>query len=96
MSKRTLEGSQGSTAKRAKNAPIIMTEELEEFLASWWEENRALYDKTHPAYHLRPQRLETLRAKVIELQESIHWGNLEIVKTLNEERLGRVRIISFT
>ena len=66
MPKRTLEGSQGSTAKRAKNAPIIMTEELEEFLASWWEENRALYDKTHPAHHLKPQRIEILRAKVID------------------------------
>ena len=73
--------------------PIILPEDLEESLAPWWEENRALYDKTHPAYYLTPQKTEILRAKVIELKESEEWGHLEVVQNLTVENLRRVRII---
>ena len=82
-------------AKRPRQAPIYLGDELEEFLAPWWEENRCLYDKSHPNFSKPQIKAEVYRKKLNELKSSEEWGQLEKVQELTIDSFKRVRMIFY-
>ena len=94
--KRNRQDSQPGQAKRSRQQSIHLPEELEDELASWWEANRCLYDKSHHSFFNTQMKTEIYQKKLREIKESAQWGNLEMVKELTEDRLKKVSNIFYS